>query len=59
MKIAQHKYDPQMIEDDGLTDRFVDFMVFKFPNADYVEKRTTYFNWVERRRKIEEDLLFF
>ena len=48
-----------MIEDDGLTDRFVDFMVFKFPNADYVEKRTTYFNWVERRRKIEEDLLFF
>ena len=59
VKIAPHKYDPELIEDEKLTARFVDFMIKRFPDADYEDKRNKYYKWAETKSKIEEILLFF
>ena len=59
IKLAQHKYDPQMIETDALTASYIDFMTRKFPNSNYQEKRSEYFQKVAVARKVRDELLFF
>jgi len=59
IKIAPHKYNPEIIEDKGLTNSFVKFMNTRFPKADYTKKRNKYFKDLELSKKIREELLFF
>lgn len=58
IKIAEDKYDPKMIEDENLTKSFIKFMLLRFPNSDYSEKREEYFRKVELMQKMREQMLF-
>ena len=59
IKLAQHKYNPQMIENDNLTSSYINLLTSKFPNSDYLNKRSEYFKKAEIRKRIDEELLFF
>lgn len=58
VKIAPHKYDPEMIEDKGLTNSFIKFIITRFPKSNYSELREEYFKKAKIAEKIRNDLLF-
>ena len=59
IKIAPDKYDPQIVENENLTNSFLKFMIKKFPQSNYIDKREEYFTKAKTFQKIEEDLLFY
>ena len=59
IKIAPCKYDPQIIEDENLTNAFINFMLIRFPKANYIKKRDEYFKNARIFQRVEDDLLFY
>lgn len=59
IQLAEQKFNSELITDENLTNAFIKFMLLKFPNSNYSEKRNTYLKNAQTRRKIENDLLFF
>ncbi|MBQ7352042.1 MAG: hypothetical protein IJW59_04220 [Clostridia bacterium] len=59
IKIALDKYDPQIVENENLTNSFLNFMINKFPQSNYIDKRKEYFKKAKTFQQIEEDLLFY
>ena len=59
IKLAPHKFDPQMIEDANLTNAFIKFMITRFPKSNYLEKREEYFKKAKINQRIRDELLIF
>ena len=59
IKIAPHKYDPEIVEDKNLTNAFIKFMITRFPKSNYTKKRDKYFKDLQLSKRIREELLFF
>ena len=58
IKVAPRKYNPQLVEDQKLTNAFIKFMLLKFPGANYTEKREEYLIKSQNSKKVRDDLLF-
>lgn len=58
VKFAPHQFDPQMIEDDKLTKKFIEFMMIRFPYSDYMQKITKYFEAEKIFKRVDENCLF-
>lgn len=52
-------YNREIKEYPELTKSFVNFMVRKFPESNYLAARKKYFRKAQIRKKVEDDLLFF
>lgn len=59
IKLAPHKFDPQMIENANLTNAFIKFMITRFPKSNYLEKREEYFKKAKINQRIRDELLIF
>ena len=59
VKLSQHKYNAQMIENEELTNAFIFYMTQKFPESSYIQKRDEYFKKAELMEKMSFESLSF
>lgn len=58
IKLIPQKYEAKVFNDKNLTNSFIKFMLMKFPEANYLEKRNQFFERVSLQHKVRENLLY-
>lgn len=57
VKVAPRVYEAELIEDEGLSSCYFNFMVNSFPESNYKSKREEYFKKAKLLQEVDEELL--